>query len=124
MAATADNPKFEMPRFDLGQMLALQKSNLDTLVEAQKIMSDAAQGIARLQAGYVNEMMNQFQASFDQKAPREPEAYLAKAQAYAEKAVAVAREQFSLGSKAQSEVIGLFTKRAVGNLDQAKKTAA
>ena len=60
--STKTNP-FEMPRFDFDAVVAMQKANLDTFVQAQKILTDAAQGIAKAQAGYVNEIVAQVQGS-------------------------------------------------------------
>jgi hypothetical protein len=42
----------------------------------------------------------------------------------AERGFAVARQELDLGTRAQSEVINLFSKRAAANLDQVKALAA
>lgn len=119
-----DVTKFEMPKFDMDGIVAMQKANLEAMTQAQKIMTDAAQSIARLQAGYVSDVVAQMQGMFQAKEPKKPEAWLADAQANVEKAVSVAKEQFSVGSKAQSEVIELMTKRVGANVDKAKSVAA
>ena len=117
------NP-FELPRFDLDAVVAMQRANLHTFVQAQKILTDAAQGIAKAQAGYVNEIVAQMQGAMARKDAKRSDAYLAEMRAAAERAVTVATEQFGLGTKAQSEVVDLLTKRAVANFEHVKTMAA
>ena len=84
--------------------------------------ADAA--VAKLQADWLNEGAQQVQAYAGTGAAKKPEAILADGRAVAERALAVARQGFDLGVRAQSEVVDLFTKRAVANLGEVKSFAA
>lgn len=117
-------PKFDVAKFDVGGVVAMHKSNLETMVQAQRIMTDAAQSIAKLQAGYVSDLVSQMQGAFQTKDAKKPESWLADGQAAVEKAMSVAKEQLSVGTKAQSEVVELITKRAGAGFEQAKSAAA
>ena len=115
---------FEMPRFDFNAVVAMQKANLDTFVQAQKVLTDAAQGIAKAQAGYVNEVVAQVQGAMAGKEPKRNDQYLAEMRSATERAVSVASEQFGLGARAQNEVVDLLTKRAMANFEHMKSMAA
>lgn len=116
--------KSELPKFDVNAVVAMQKANLETFVQAQKIWTDAAQSIAKLQVGYVNDLVSQAQAMFAAREPRGADNYVADARAAAEKAVTVAKQQIDLGAKAQAEMVDLVAKRVTANFEQAKSLAA
>ena len=121
--AARSNP-FQMPRFDLDAVVAMQRANLDTFVQAQKILSDAAQGIAKVQVGYVSDTVAHVQGALARKEPKHAQGYLADVKAATERTVTVASQQFGLGSKAQGEVVDLLTKRALANIEHVKTMAA
>jgi hypothetical protein len=122
MAKTATTPVF--PTFDVNAFAGLQKANIETLLRAQRIVSETAQAVAKLQADWLNEVAQQVRAYAGVRAAKKPEAMLADGRAAAERAFAVARQGFDLGVRAQSEVVDLLTKRAVANLDEVKSFAA
>ena len=114
---------FAMPKFDFGSLVAMQKGNVETLVQAQGVMVEAAQAIAKLQTGFLEETFKNMQTflKFDGKA--KPETYFADAKAAAEKAIAVAKEELDVGMKAQTEVVQLVSKRAAANIEGLKAMA-
>jgi hypothetical protein len=112
------------PVFDINAFAALQKANIETLLQAQRIVSETAQAVAQLQADWLKEVAQQVQAYVGAGAAKKPEAILADGRAAAERAFAVARQGFDLGVRAQSEVVDLFTKRAVANIGEVKSFAA
>lgn len=131
MAATATPfpgtfklPELKLPKLDLEAVFALQKANLAAAQEAQSVLLDAAQAIARAQHGYVSELVARAEAALKAREPKKPEALLADAQASAQKAVAVAKEGIELGVAAQRRVADLLAKRAQANLDELKALAA
>lgn len=113
----------ELPKLDVNAVVAMQKANLDTFIQAQKIWTDAAQSIAKLQAGYVNDLVSRAQAMLAVRDPRNADSYVADARAAAEKAVTVAKQQIDLGAKAQAEVVDLVAKRVTANFEQAQSLA-
>jgi hypothetical protein len=122
MAKTAATPVF--PTVDVNAFASMQKANVETLLQAQRIVSETAQAVAKLQADWLKEVAQQMQAYFGAAAAKKPEAMLADGRASTERALAVARQGFDLGVRAQSEVVDLFTKRAVANLGEVKSFAA
>lgn len=126
MASAAKNaPKFDLPKFNFDAAVALHKANVDTLIEAQGILFQAAEAIAKLQYGWVEETFKQGEALFKgDVSKKKPEEFLADAKAAADKAIAVAKEQADLGIKAQAKVADLVTKRVNANLEDVKTLAA
>ena len=122
MAKTAI-PTF--PRIDVDAVVGLQKANIETVLKAQRIVSETAQAVVTLHAGWLQKAAEQVRGAFTKAgATRKPEAVLADARAVAERAFAVARQEIDLGTRAQSEVVDLLAKRAAANLDQVKAFAA
>jgi hypothetical protein len=117
-------PAMKLPKLDLAALFALQKANLAAAQEAQSVLLDAGQAIARIQAGYVEGLLAEAKAAFQAKAPKQPEAVLADAKAAAEKAVTVAKEGVDLGVAAQRKVAELVASRAQANLAGLKALAA
>lgn len=115
---------FAMPKFDFEALVAMQKANVETIVQAQGVMVEAAQAIAKLQSGLVEETIKNIQAFLKFDAKAKPEAYLADAKAAAEKVMAVAKQELDLGMKAQAEVGQLVSKRAAANMESLKTIAA
>ncbi len=122
MAKTAI-PTF--PRIDVDAVVGLQKANIETVLKAHRIVSETAQAVVTLHAGWLQEAAEQVRGAFAKAgATRKPEAVLADARVAAERAFAVARQKIDLGTRAQSEVVDLLAKRAAANLDQVKAFAA
>ncbi len=113
------------PQFDLEALFALQKANLETFFQAQKIAFDFLQALTRRQAELAKEAFaraEQLLKGFDPK--KQPTTYVEEARAAIEKAMAEVRELTDLGFRAQNEIVDLFVKRAAANLDEMKKVAA
>ena len=114
-----------LPKFDFEALVTLQKANIETLVEAQKILFDLAQTVAKKQVEYVKESFAKSEAmfkGFDGK--KQPTVYADELKAAVERAVADVKETVDLGIKAQSEVVDLFVKRATANFEEMKAVAA
>lgn len=117
-------PEFKLPKFDLEALLGLQKSNLAVVQEAQTVLVDAFQAIARLQYGYAQELAANAKAALSAKQPSEPKAALAEVQAAAGKAVEVTKQGVDLSVAAQKRVVELVSKRVQANVDELKALAA
>lgn len=124
--ATAETklPELKLPKVNLDALFGLQKANLAVVHEAQSILVDAAQAIAKVQYGWVEDVLARVQAALNNREPKKPEAVLADVQAAAEQAVQVAKQGVDLGVAAQQRVVELFTKRAQANVDELKSLAA
>ena len=92
--------------------------------EAQSVLLDAGQAVAKVQAGYVEGLLAEAEAALKAKEPKKPEAVLAEAKAAAEKAVAVAKEGVDLSVAAQRKVAELLAGRAQANLAELRALAA
>ena len=117
-------PEFKFPKVDLDALFGLQKANLAVAYEAQTVLVDALQAIARLQHSYAKELVESLKSAAATKAPAKPETVMAEVKAAAEKAVAVAKEGVDLGVAAQQRVVGLMTDRVKANVDELKALAA
>jgi hypothetical protein len=117
-------PELKLPKVDVDALFALQKANLAAAYEAQVILVDAAQAIAKVQQGYVEEVVTTVEAALKTKEPKKPETVLADAQAAAEKALAVTKEGVQLGVAAQRRVADLVAKRVQANIEEFKALAA
>ncbi len=115
-----------VPQLDMEALFAMQKANVETLVQAQKVMLDAVQAAAKIQYGFVAEMLDKMQSTMSGKVDidKKPEAYLADVKSTAEQAVKIAQAQMDLGMKAQAQAMDLLTKRAQQNVDEIQKIAA
>jgi hypothetical protein len=122
MARTA--PKLAVSKLDLESLFAMQKANLESLSQVQHVWIDAAHAIFRLQHGWVQDVVKGFEGAGQIDAQKKPDAYLADAKANAEKAMAVVKQGFDLGVKAQSEVAQILSRRATANIDEMKGFAA
>ena len=112
------------PKLGVNAVVGLQRDNIETVLKAQRIVSETAQAVAKLHADWLREVAQQVQAFAKVDPTRKPEAVLADARAAAERAFVVARQEIDLGTRAQSEVVDLLAKRAAANLDQVKAFAA
>ncbi len=115
-------PKF--PKLDLDALFGAQKANLAVAHEAQRVLVDAAQAIARLQHGYLEQAVAEAKTALASKELRKPEAMLAEVRAAAEQAVAVTKEVVDLAAAAQRRVAELVAQRTAANLAQLNTRAA
>jgi hypothetical protein len=117
-------PELKLPKVDVDALFALQKANLAAAYEAQVVLVDAVQAIAKVQQGYIEEVVTAVEAALKTKEPKKPETVLADAQAAAEKALAVTKEGVELGVAAQRRVADLVAKRVQANIEEFKALAA
>ena len=118
------SPEHKLSKIDLDALFSLQKANLAAVQEAQNIVVDAAQTIARIQYGLAQDAIAAAQGALSAKEAKKPEAVLADVQTVAGKAVAAAQQGVDLGLSAQRRVIELFSQRAQANIDELKALAA
>ncbi len=119
-------PQFPAAKIDFDALFALQKANVETVLQAQQVLIDAMQAATKAQYGWMQETFESAQAVLTGKfdTDKKPEAYLADVKAAAEKVMTVAQTQVDLGMKAQAEAMDLLAKRAAANVDEAQKFAA
>lgn len=117
-------PELKLARLDLGTLFASQKANLASVQEAQRVLIEALQAIARVQYGYVERTMADARAVLERKELVKPEAALANTKTASEKAVAVTKEVLDLAAAAQRRVSELATQRAQANVAELKALAA
>jgi len=117
-------PELKLPKVDLEALHGLQTANLAAMHEVQSVVLEAAQAIARIQHGLLEESVAGFRAVLAGKAPKEPQAILADVKAAAEKAVAAGKQGMDLGVAAQQRVAELVAKRVQANIDEFKSLAA
>ena len=119
----ASYPKFNFPKFDVDGLMAMQKANVETVMQAQRVLTDAAQAMFRLQAGWMGETARQVQAMTKLDVAKAPDAVVAETRAAADRAFAVARQQLDVGTRAQGKAADLVAKRVAANVDQVKARA-
>jgi len=112
------------PKFNVNGFLAMQRANVETVLQAQRVLVDAAQAMFRLQAGWLNETARQAQDLAKANVAKGPQGLIVDARAATERAFAVAREGLDVGVKTQGEVADLVTKRVAANVDQVKAFAS
>ena len=117
-------PAFKLPKVDIKALMSLQSANLAAVSQAQTILVDAAQSIARVQQGYVEQVVADAKAAFGAKTLPKPEAVLADAKVAAEKAMAVTKEVMEVAVGAQKQVAELVAKRVPATVSELKALAA
>jgi hypothetical protein len=117
-------PEFKLPKVDIDALFASYKANLAVLHEAQNVLVDAAQAIAKVQHGFAEETVADIEAAFRAKEPKKPEAVMADIVAAGEKAAAVAKQSADLAVAAQRRVSEQLAGRFAANLDEFKALAA
>ena len=117
---TVPTTEIKFPKFDLDALFSAQKANLAAAHEAQTVLLDAAEAIAKVQYGYVEGAVAEAKAAVDSK--ELPKAETVKASG--EKFVAVAKEVFDLGLAAQKRVAQLVTDRTKATVAELKSIAA
>jgi hypothetical protein len=123
-AAATLFPAFKLPKFDLDALFIAQKANLAVVQEVQSVLVDAAQAVARIQYGWLADVVASGESALHAKQPAKPEDLVADMQTRAEKAMGVAKESVGLVTAAQQRVTELVTQRAAANLDELKVMAA
>ena len=113
-------PELNFPKFDLDARFAAQKANLAAVQEAQSVLLRAAEAVAKVQYGYVEQSMAKAKAAF--AAQELPRAETLKAAG--EQAVAVAKEVVDLTVAAQRRVFEVLTQRTQASVDELKAVAA
>ncbi len=98
----------------------MQKTNLAAVKEAQSVLLGAAEAVAKVQYGYVEQSIAATKAAFASK--QLPKAETIKAAG--EKAVSVAKEVIDLTGAAQKRVLELLTARSQASVDELKAVAA
>ena len=96
-------PEFKFPKIDLDALFGVQKANLAAAQEAQSVLVDAAQAIAKVQFGYFEQAVEEAKSAFASKELPKPEAGIASVKAAAEKSVAVAKARASASNSSASE---------------------
>ena len=121
---TFPTPEFKLPKFDLDALFATQTANLAAVHEAQRVLTGAAQAIAKVQYGYVEQLVADAKVALATKELPKPETVLANAKAGVEKTVAVAKEVVDLAITAQQRAYEVLTQRTQASVDELKAVAA
>ena len=117
-------PSLKLPKLDLKALMSLQSANLAAASQAQTILVDAAQAIARMQYDYVQQAVADAKVAVGAKSLPKPEAALADVKVAAEKAVAVAKEVVDVAVGAQKQVAELVAQRVQTTVSELKALAA
>jgi Phasin protein len=124
-AAPFPAPEPKLPKIDLDALFGAQKANLVTAHEAETILLDTAQAIAKAQYGYLEQAVADARAAvIGGTAPKGPEAVAAQLKATAERTVAATKEVVDLAVAAQRRVVELFTRRTRANVEELQALAA
>jgi hypothetical protein len=126
IAPSFEPRRFEptFPKLDLDALFGAQKANLAVAHEAQRVLVDAAQAIAKVQHGYLEQAVAEAKAALGSQELRKPEAVLAEVKAAAGKTVAVTKEVVDLAAAAQRRVAELVAQRGAATVAQLKTLAA
>jgi hypothetical protein len=116
-------PELKLPTFDLDALFAVQKANLAAAHEAQTVLVDAVQAIAKVQQGRVEQAVADARAVLESRKLTDPQAVLAEVKAAVEKNAAVTKEVVELTVTAQRRVGELFTARAQASVEELKAAA-
>ncbi len=114
-----------VPKFNFEALFAMQQSQLDTFVAAQKIMFDLVTDFGSKQQARMKDTAAKAEAMIKGFGTnKEPTAYVSEAKAVFEEVMSDARETMDLGLKAQNEMIDLLAKRAAASVGAAKSLSA
>ena len=117
-------PELKLPKFDLDALFSVQTANLATAHQVQSVLVEAAQAVARVQYGYVEQAVADVKAVLGTKQLAKPEAVQADVKAAAEKAIAVGKEVVDLTVAAQKRVAGLVTQRVQASVTELQALTA
>ena len=99
---TFPTPEFKLPTFDLDALFASQTANLAAVHEAQNVLTGAAQAIAKVQYGYVEQAVAEAKAALASKELPKPEAVLANVKARPRRPSRSPRRSWTLRSARRS----------------------
>jgi len=116
--------ELKLPKFDLEALFSVQAANLAAAHQVQSILVDAAQAVARVQYGYVEQAVANVKAVLGSKQLPKPEAAMADVKAAAEKAIAVSKEVVDLTVGAQKRVAELVSERVQASVTELKALTA
>ena len=122
--ATFPTPGFKLPAFDLNALFATRTANLAAMQEVQNVLAGAAQAIAKVQYGYVEQAVTEAEAALATRELPKPEAVLGNVKARVEKTVAVAKEVADLAVGAQTRAYEVLTRRGQAQVAELKAVAA
>src|SRR3954454_13662144 len=122
--ATFPTPGFKLPTFDLDALFAARTANLAAVQEGQNVLAGAAQTIAKVQYGYVEQVVTEAKAALATQELPKPEAVLGNVKARVEKATAVAKEVADLAVGARKRAYEVLTRRGRAHIDELKAVAA
>ena len=117
----SDAPGVKLPRVDVGAVFALYRANLAAARQAQDILVEAAEAVAKAQYGWAEQTAAALKGH---KGPVTPEAFLAGVRDAAERAFAVARQGAEIGTGAQKRVADLLAARATANVEAGRAALA
>ena len=120
---TFPTPEFKLPKFDLDALFATQTANLAAVHEAQRVLTGAAQAIAKVQYGYVEQALAKAKAALATKELPKAETVLANAKTSVEKAVAVTKEVVELAVGSQQRAHEVLTQRGQASVEELKAVA-
>ena len=116
---------FKFPTVDVDSVVATQRKNFETLVEANRCALEGARAVAQRQAEMMRESFERAsEVAAEAMAPSAPEKKIAWSTELAkdafEASLASYKELFGIASKAGTEVFELMTKRISQSFDEFK----
>jgi hypothetical protein len=120
-------PGFKLPKLDLDALFATQKANLAAVQEAQSVLIDAAQAIAKVQHDYLGQSMAAVRAALSRKELAKPDAVLAEIKVAVERISATTKQVMDfavVAVAAQHRAVELVTRRTRANVSELKALAA
>jgi hypothetical protein len=120
-------PKFlelKLPKFDLDALFRVQTANLAAAHQVQSVLVEAAQAVARVQHGYVEQAVANVKAALGTRQLAKPEAVQAEVKTAAEKAIAVGKEVVDLTVAAQKRVAELVIQRVQASVTELQALTA
>ena len=120
-------PEPKLPKLDLDALFATQKANLAAVQEAQSVLIDAAQAIAKVQHDYLGQSMAAVRAALSRKELARPDAVLAKIKVAVERISATTKQVIDfavVAVAAQHRAVELVTRRTRANVSELKALAA
>ena len=117
-------PELKLPKLDLNALFGAQTATLAAVHQAQIVLADAVQAIAKVQYGYAEQAAAEAKSALTAKELPKPEAVMASLKAAAEKGQSTAKEVVDLAVAAQKQALELLTQRAQANMAELKSIAA
>ncbi len=114
-------PELKLAKLDLDRLFASQSATLAAAQQAQTVLVEAAQAIARLQHGYLTEAAAEAKAAL---AVRQPAAVLAGCKDAAAKGAAASRQIVDVALAAQRQAAELLAQRAQATVTELRAVAA